>query len=89
MIPLIGYSDKLSARPGESIEFKVSSSLPQDFRAELIRTVCADPNPAGPGIIEHSLADEFTATCPSRTQAVALIGSIAACARNGTEYSAS
>ena len=42
MIPLIGYGDRLSARPGETIEFKVSSQGPAPFRADLVRIVSAD-----------------------------------------------
>ena len=45
MIPLIGYGDRLSARPGETIEFKVSSQGPAPFRADLVRIASADPRP--------------------------------------------
>ena len=44
MIPLIGYGDRLSVRPGETIEFKVSSQNPAPFEASLVRIVCADPH---------------------------------------------
>ena len=47
MIPLIGYSNRLSVEPGESIEFKVSSSLDKPYQASLVRVRCGDPNPAG------------------------------------------
>ena len=59
MIPLIGYGDRLSVRPGETIEFKVSSQDPAPFEASLVRIVCADPNPAGPGIQEVPVAADF------------------------------
>ena len=59
MIPLIGYADRLSVRPGETIDFKVSSQGPAPFEASLVRIVCADPNPAGPGIQEVRLAADF------------------------------
>ena len=50
MVPLVGYLDRLSARPGERIEVKVSSTLQNEFAAELVHIRCADPNPAGPGM---------------------------------------
>lgn len=48
-IPLIGYSDKLSGRPGDVISFKVSNELEAPYDANLVRVICADPNPDGPG----------------------------------------
>ena len=47
MVPLIGYVDRFSARPGERIAIKVSSQLDQPYQADLIRIIHADPNPAG------------------------------------------
>ena len=71
MIPLIGYGDRLSARPGETIEFKVASQGPAPFEASLVRIICADANPAGPGIQEVPVAAEFAGSYPSRAQGVA------------------
>ena len=48
-IPLLVYSDRLSARPGESVAFKVSSDGPQPFSVKLTRSISADPNPMGQG----------------------------------------
>ena len=70
MLDLAGYADRLSVRPGETISFKVSSSGPDPFSARLVRVICADPNPAGPGMIEESIATAFEGDYPSRTQAV-------------------
>jgi hypothetical protein len=51
---LAGYSDRLSARPGDSIQFHLSSAKPTTtVCAKLSRCICADPNPKGPGIIEE------------------------------------
>ena len=47
MIPLTGYTDRLSAAAGERIAFKVSSAAAGPYRASLARVVHADPNPAG------------------------------------------
>ena len=59
-VPLCGYPDKLSARAGESIAFKVSNNTDSEkVTASLTQSICADPNPAGPGIIEHDAAQWF------------------------------
>ncbi len=53
-VPLAGYSDRLSVRPGERIAFKVSCTTDAtEVNARLLQSICADPNPAGPGIIER------------------------------------
>lgn len=68
MLPLTGYTDRLSARPGEALSFKISSSGPDPFEARLVRVVSADPNPAGPGLIEHDLSDLYRASHASVAQ---------------------
>ena len=67
-IPLIGYTDRLSVRPGETIGFKVSSRSTDPFKARLVRVISADPNPEGPGIIEEDVEAEFANGYPSRVQ---------------------
>ena len=67
-IPLIGYADRLSAGPGESIEFKVSSRSVKPFEARLVRVICGDPNPDGPGLKEVPVASDFEGSWPSRPQ---------------------
>lgn len=67
-IPLTGYTDRLSVRPGESIDFKLSRSnvdsiettIPINTPVDmwLTQSICADPNPDGPGIIER-VADQW------------------------------
>ncbi|WP_299630994.1 N,N-dimethylformamidase beta subunit family domain-containing protein [uncultured Roseobacter sp.] len=59
--PLLGYADRLSARPGERIAFKVSSASPKPFAARLVRSISADPNPAGQGIVEEDASPYFPA----------------------------
>lgn len=68
MIPLIGYSDELSARPGESLGFKVSSTLTAPYDVQLVRIICADPNPDGPGIQHEEVDAACNGTYPSRFQ---------------------
>ena len=56
---IAGYSDKLSARPGETVTFFVSSHAREAFKATLHRSISADPNPDGPGIIEYDASTYF------------------------------
>ncbi len=70
MIPLTGYTDRLSAAPGERIAFKVSSAAAGPYRASLARVVHADPNPAGPGVKVEDLAHRFSIERPSRVQSL-------------------
>ena len=58
-VPIAGYSDKLSGRPGDKINFMVSSEHKSDFTAQLFRSVSADPNPKGQGIVEYACDDFF------------------------------
>lgn len=65
-IPLLGYVDRLSGRPGDTMAFKVSSTASASFQARLIRSISADPNPEGPGIVEEDASRYFKkATYPS------------------------
>lgn len=62
-VPLTGYSDRLSVRSGDTIGFKVSATgadadKPRQIRTHLMQCICADPNPAGPGMIERP-ADQW------------------------------
>ncbi len=70
MIPLIGYGDRLSGRAGDTIEFKVSSIAEEPFTVSLFRSISADPNPAGPGIIERPVPSAMDGEYPSRKQAI-------------------
>ncbi|MDH3694402.1 MAG: N,N-dimethylformamidase large subunit [Gammaproteobacteria bacterium] len=72
MLPLTGYTNRLSAVPGETVEFKVSSVADQDYTARLVRVICGDPNPAGPGIKEQDLSSVFAGQYPSCMQSITL-----------------
>ena len=68
-VALVGYADRLSGRPGDVIHFKVSSQLSDDYEAQLVRVISADPNPDGPGMIEEEVAASFAGKYNSRSQA--------------------
>lgn len=53
MLPLAGYADRLSVRPGETIAFKVSNATGAPVKTRLVRVISADANPASPGIREE------------------------------------
>ncbi|MEM7745603.1 MAG: N,N-dimethylformamidase beta subunit family domain-containing protein [Pseudomonadota bacterium] len=67
-VPLLAYSDRLSARPGEAVEFKVSSDDATPFSVRLTRSISADPNPSGQGVVEEPVAADFAPSYPSRMQ---------------------
>ena len=68
-IPIIGYCDPLSVRPGETIGFKVSCTDEGNFSARVLRSICADANPDGPGIVEEPVKTLIKREYPSRSQA--------------------
>ena len=66
-----GYADRLSVAPGETIEFKVSCDEPGSYRADLVRLIHGDTNPAGPGFKEEEIASAISGTYPGRHQPIA------------------
>jgi N,N-dimethylformamidase len=71
-----GYSDRLSVAPGETIEFKISVENPAPYRADLVRVINGDANPAGPGFREEDVACDIAGEHEGRHQR-ADIGSFA------------
>lgn len=60
--PLLGYPTPLVARAGETVRFHLSrESGPETYTAQLVRVICGDRTPGGPGPRE-----EIVATMPSR-----------------------
>ncbi len=70
VVPLTGYMDRFSARPGERLAVKVSSQLAGPYHAELVRVRHADPNPAGPGMRLLPVPAPWAGEYPSRAQPV-------------------
>lgn len=48
---IVGYADRLTAQPGQTVRFMVSSELPR-YRADIVRLIHGDANPKGPGFKE-------------------------------------
>lgn len=70
VLPITGYLDRVSARPGESLSAMISAEGPGDYGAEVVRIVCADPNPAGPGLIYAPADFGLVPRHPARRQAI-------------------
>ena len=49
-LPITGYLDRFSHRPGESFTAFVSTRDGGAYRARLVRVLSGDPNPHGPGV---------------------------------------
>jgi hypothetical protein len=73
VVPLIGYVDRFSARPGETVAVKVSSELGDPYRADLVRIIHDDANPGGPGVKFEEVPSSFAGIYRSRDR-VARIG---------------
>ena len=58
-LPITGYLSRLSARPGEPIVAHVGVRDGGAYRARLLRVICADPHPQGPGRRYEDRADLF------------------------------
>ena len=68
--PLLGYCDKISATAGEQIAFKVSGQDGQAFEVEIVRVICADPDPLGPGERYEQVATPFDAPLTAQHQPI-------------------
>src|SRR5262245_4899588 len=52
MLGIAGYSDRIYCRPGDIVNFKVSCESAVAYDAQIVRLVCGDDNPEGPGVKE-------------------------------------
>src|SRR5262249_11687080 len=75
MLKITGYSDKVSGRPGETLHFMVNCERPS-YRADLVRLICGDDNPKGPGFKEVAVPSPIRRRYRGRRQEIA-IGSYA------------
>ncbi|NOT56351.1 MAG: N,N-dimethylformamidase [Deltaproteobacteria bacterium] len=66
---ITGYSDKISTAPGETLSFMVNCELPS-YQVEIVRIICGDSNPAGPGVREKVIKTSANKTYPGRKQVI-------------------
>ena len=50
MKQIMGYSDKISVCPSETIRFMVSCEKASNYKARLVRIIHGDTNPESPGV---------------------------------------
>ena len=66
---LVGYTDRLSAAPGDTVRFMVSSHHSR-FRADLVRLIHGDKSPAGPGFKERQVPSAINGHYPGRPKPI-------------------
>lgn len=67
----MGYWDRFSARPGDAAELKVSvEDGSATFRMDLVRLICGDDSPNGPGFKAEMIASEVNGAYAGRRQVV-------------------
>ena len=64
---IVGYGDRLSVQPGETVRFMVSCQLPS-YRADIVRLIHGDENPEGPGFKEVLVNAAVNGEYPGRDQ---------------------
>ena len=64
---IVGYADRLSVQPGETIRFMVSSEQPR-YRADIVRLIHGDANPNGPGFKEAEIDTPMSGEYDGRRQ---------------------
>lgn len=65
-----GYSDQICVAPGERIRFMVSLEGAERYRADIVRLIQGDANPAGPGFKEEGVETAASGEYPGRAQAI-------------------
>lgn len=71
-LPITGYLDRFSHRPGETFTAFVSVRTGGAYRARLVRVLSGDPNPAGPGVRFEDHSHRFDASFAGRRQPIRL-----------------
>ena len=71
-LPITGYLSRLSARPGVSLVAHIGVRDGGTYRAGLLRVICADPHPQGPGRRYEDLAAVFDQTFEGARQPIHL-----------------
>ena len=67
---VLGYSDRISVAPAQTIKFMVSCDGPKTYRADIVRIRCGDENPAGPGYRETPIETPVSGRYRGRKQAI-------------------
>ncbi|MEG6508855.1 LamG domain-containing protein [Methyloligella sp. 2.7D] len=54
-VEIFGYTDKISVKAGDAIQFHVSTEGTEEVEAQLVRLIHGDEHPDGPGFIEEEV----------------------------------
>ena len=69
-IRIAAYTDKLSVKPGETLQVMASADAAETVRAQLVRLIHGDQHPDGPGFTEQPVASPIDRVWPARKQYV-------------------
>ena len=72
MLPITGYADRWSVKPGETIRFMVGVQGGGRYKARVARIHCGDPNPQGPGYRETPMPSAIEGEHDGRDQPMRL-----------------
>ncbi|MSO54509.1 MAG: N,N-dimethylformamidase [Rhodospirillales bacterium] len=67
---VVGYADCLSVRAGDTVRFMVSCEQPGNYRADIVRLICADGLPNGAGFEENEIATTVSGSYTGRHQPI-------------------
>jgi N,N-dimethylformamidase len=70
VLPVTGYADRWSVKPGETIRFHIATDHPRPYSARVARVLCGDPNPEGPGYREAAMPSDVEGTHQGQAQPV-------------------
>lgn len=70
MTRILGCADRVSAMPGETINFMVSCDGIDHYDVALVRIIQGDVNPEGPGYREEEIPHDFGGPLRGRTQPI-------------------
>ena len=65
---IVGYCDPWSVQPGDHVNVMVSTYGADRFHTGLVRVICGDDRPLGPGFKEEPIAVDWARDYPGRTQ---------------------
>jgi N,N-dimethylformamidase len=70
MKKILGYTDAWSIAPGETLNVMVSTYGPKRYRADLVRVICGDDEPAHDLYREEEIEAPFSGEYPGRQQPI-------------------
>ncbi|WP_027132972.1 N,N-dimethylformamidase beta subunit family domain-containing protein [Geminicoccus roseus] len=70
MLKIVGYPDRYSVAPGETISFQVSVEEGDRFDARIVRVLNGDCNPEGPGLKLPHVPTSIDGSYPARRQRI-------------------